>query len=806
MENVMNDTSTKQKVRDAILAIHDAENSVSNTCTHTFNFKGRKSSNIASKIIGKIAEKNSVVCDPFFGSNAFGLAAAENDIKFIGCDIDNYTFDVVKVLFTKIDFAKLLDYFKTIKENCRSEIMELYATECCGIKNYISKLHFDPEGENGFSQPEYYNPTPHRDIVNNETIVMVSECPKCHSKKKVFQIIDEQKIKECEKLEVSDFPSHRLIENSRINITSSSGANKYNRNFTHRAQYGLLLLQKEILKLPASKERDLLEHCLVASLTLARICQYGSGSEYIYQVMRKQAQEKNVWEIFESKVQAFCQFKNEYSKQQYDTISDINGKMYLENENYEDFLKKFAGAIDIIYTDPPYTDQVAYLERSQLYRDWLNIFYYKNRFGLTEQMLNDEIVVTNAPSRINKSGLIQYYHDLDKMFDSFNKALKPKGLIVMHIKLGAKKYISVFAEYVKYARKNGFEIVDKYCIDKKDPTLRKQAARKNTLANELIVFFEKLDPDEAYWYVGDEDIGFRIIKFLYNQIKKSDAAGIMLTESVILVINYLNRTFGIEKTDDVILKVESIIRKNFHVLENSLVCINPSKLYLDVEDNTALFTKLYDVVPVIIRSFDKDKGFTLEDLYSEIIVRLFNGNSATLTQIVESSDHEQQIKTLLAQYCNVDDSQKYTMRIYKNQKTTEESIELSTLNGSEFEKLTAELLEKKGFFDIAITGQAGDRGVDIIAKKVTDGVEEKYLVQCKRWLSNVSGTPIQRLHSMMIQLNIPHAICITTSDYTPDAKKESFSTGVEIINGKELLEQLAIYFPGKYYMVNYDNK
>ena len=54
---------------------------------------------------------------------------------------------------------------------------------------------------------------------------------------------------------------------------------------------------------------------------------------------------------------------------------------------------------------------------------------------------------------------------------------------------------------------------------------------------------------------------------------------------------------------------------------------------------------------------------------------------------------------------------------------------------------------------------------------------------------------------MMVQYSaeIQHAICITTSDYTEHGKREAKSTGVEIVNGEELIERLNTAFPGKYY-------
>ena len=572
----------KSFISSVLQGIDNIPNSIPAIQKHTYNFKGRKSSDIATAILSKLTPPNGTVCDPFDGSNAFGIAAGSMNLNFFGSELDNYTFSVNKVLFTKCDFDKLNEFFIQIQSKCMSQIMELYATECCGKKNYISKLHFDPEGKNGFGEPEYYNPTPHRDISNNESIILAYPCPICGSKRKIFENIDMNKIESINRLDTSLFPRHHLIENSRINITYTHDADLYNRNFSKRAQVALLTLQDAINELPPSIERDLLEHCLVASLTLARTCQYGSGSEYIYQVMRKQAQEKNVWELFSDKFNSFVKFKKQYTNLQVNDISDDNNLITLQNCDYRDFLSEKNNFFDVIYTDPPYTDQVPYLERSQLYRDWLHTFYdNSNNFLLSEEMLQNEVVISNAPSRVeSKSGTMQYYNDINEMFKYFYSALKPNGHVVLTIKLGSNKYLLTLAEYIKRARKNGFEYITKLGIDKKDPTLRKQAARKNTMMKEMLVFFTKLDEDSVYWYHGDIDIEAEITKLIYNQLKNSATGFMSLTECVSTSQSFLTKRFNILPNADVQSKIRKVISDNFSIAETSFVYIDSNRLYL----------------------------------------------------------------------------------------------------------------------------------------------------------------------------------------------------------------------------------
>ena len=64
-----------------------------------------------------------------------------------------------------------------------------------------------------------------------------------------------------------------------------------------------------------------------------------------------------------------------------------------------------------------------------------------------------------------------------------------------------------------------------------------------------------------------------------------------------------------------------------------------------------------------------------------------------------------------------------------------------------------------------------------------DITNKKVLFQCKRWVANVDSTPIQRLHSMKIVYGdeISKAICVTTSNYTSEAKIVANQTKVELI-------------------------
>jgi HJR/Mrr/RecB family endonuclease/tRNA G37 N-methylase Trm5 len=786
------------KLDNLVAALDGIENTVPDTFKKAFNFKGRKSPLIAETAFDVLLEDGCTIYDPFMGSGAFVISAAKTGHKIVATELDNYTYSAVCSLFSLIDTVKLNDMMEEVESCAKTEVMSLYETSCCGEKNYISKLMYDPEAA------EYFDPTPNRSIIGGKNIILMSKCPICGERRKKFDKADKAILDKVNQMDISDFPNVEYIENSRINITKSTGANYYDRIFTTRNKKALLLIQEAISKLSSCVEKDVIQHALVSSLTLARIAMYGSSSDILYHVVPHSAEESNVWRLFESKVGSFLGFKKSYEDILTNNPAD-NERYKLHLMPYQKYIESIANEkrFDLIYTDFPYTDQVPYLERNQLYRIWLNTFYKAGEFELLPEMLNLEIVQTNAPSRPNKKDISSYYSDMDKMFDGFRKILKDSGLVVFTIKLGKSKYFRTLVEIINLARKNGFEYAMRLGIDKNDPTIRKQSAYKNTLANEMIVVFEFLDAESRYWYVGDKNYEFETVKIVYKLLQKSEF-DVTLSAAVKSVRDSLRKSphkhFA---SEDDLERIKRIIKLKFYVDVGSVVRLDSDTLYLDIEDNADLFTKLYNYVPLIIgRLFETKETFTLDDLYFEIANILCAGDPRNIEQILENKSHENEIIQLLNNYCT-QTGKSYIKREYHHE-VAEDSIDVSTLEGTDFEDVITRLLIAEGYVNVHRKGASGDLGVDILASKMTDGKNELSLFQCKRWVANVDATPIQRLISERQRLGAVHAICVTTSDYTSAAKHISNVQNVETWNGHEVMRRLNQYFPGQYYHGGFD--
>ena len=780
--------STKEKISQIESSIHALSNTVPSDFKVTFNYKGRKSIDIANEVISRLTSDSSVVFDPFFGSGSFILAAAKTKVKeIIGTELDQYPYFAFQALVRKINFEKLEMHFQSIKKAVYDKVMSLYQTECCNSINYISKLFFDPDnGVDGL-----FNPAPHREIQNNENIKLVATCPYCGKKSKRFDEKDLQKLKSLEAYDTSRFPNIDYIENSRINITKAAGANKYDRIFVKRSKIALLLIQDAINSIPACDERDLLENALVSALSLARIAMYGSATDILYHVVKEKAQETNVWLLFEEKYRNFVKFKKAHPEFQ---IDKNNSRIKLFRDDYSAFINAHPEVkADVIYTDFPYTDQVPYLERNQLYRIWLETFYDKKAFSLTPQMLNEEIVLTNAPSRPNKNTIESYCSDIDKMFAQLSKIIRPDGLAVFTLNLGKEKYFKVYLEIINLARKNGFEFVHSTALIKNDPTLKKQSSKTNTLTNEQIVFFQKLPDSDAYFYLNETNYEFEITKIIYKQVVRAGAKGVSISAAVQDIVDNLLQVHNIVASPETIDRIKRIIQSNFNCV-NGFVFLDENRLYLAIEDDNSLFVKLYNLVPLYIKKLLKQNNrFLLEDIYRELTTSLCDGNPKTIEQILTNDKHQKEIERLINNYCIIQDGY-FVERKYETI-PNENAIDISTLSGTDFELLTKKLLTAEGYEDVIVIGGSGDLGVDLVAKK--NGNTCIFFFFC--WNANVGSTPIQRLYTERSIHHYDKAYCITTSDYTEDGKKEAELCEVEIINGIQTIELLNKHFPGSYY-------
>jgi Holliday junction resolvasome RuvABC ATP-dependent DNA helicase subunit len=114
---------------------------------------------------------------------------------------------------------------------------------------------------------------------------------------------------------------------------------------------------------------------------------------------------------------------------------------------------------------------------------------------------------------------------------------------------------------------------------------------------------------------------------------------------------------------------------------------------------------------------------------------------------------------------------------------------LLQLSPRDFEKRVAELLGEMGFRVVELTKTTGDGGIDIVAVSDTPITGGRYLVQCKRFGPKSSvGSPLVRefYGALKADRRAVKGILITTSRFTPDAKRFAAELPLELIDGERL--------------------
>jgi hypothetical protein len=119
---------------------------------------------------------------------------------------------------------------------------------------------------------------------------------------------------------------------------------------------------------------------------------------------------------------------------------------------------------------------------------------------------------------------------------------------------------------------------------------------------------------------------------------------------------------------------------------------------------------------------------------------------------------------------------------------------LLSMEPAQFEVLVSELLEKLGYESVRVTGQSGDKGIDIKATLTMGGITSvKTVVQVKRYKvgSNIPGSVIAQLRGSA-EVD-QRGLVITTSDFTKEGINEAVAPNkmpVALVNGEKLLDLL----------------
>jgi len=108
----------------------------------------------------------------------------------------------------------------------------------------------------------------------------------------------------------------------------------------------------------------------------------------------------------------------------------------------------------------------------------------------------------------------------------------------------------------------------------------------------------------------------------------------------------------------------------------------------------------------------------------------------------------------------------------------------------------------KRFFEhlgyrVTLTKESHDQGADLILERGW----EKIVIQLKQWKEHVGFDAIQQAHTAIKLCNATRARVICTSSFTKPAEERALKLGVELWDGKRLLDELykhQFFYPPEY--------
>lgn len=109
--------------------------------------------------------------------------------------------------------------------------------------------------------------------------------------------------------------------------------------------------------------------------------------------------------------------------------------------------------------------------------------------------------------------------------------------------------------------------------------------------------------------------------------------------------------------------------------------------------------------------------------------------------------------------------------------------DLQAISPEAFEALVAQIFDSHGHQVVLVGGNA-DHGVDIV---VTNGQNEKWIVQCKRYRGSVGEPIVRDLFGTMLHEEAQGAYLITTGTFTQKAQNWAEGKPIHLYDGEKLL-------------------
>jgi len=459
------------------------------------------------------AKSNGIILDPFMGSGQSLFGIDLDRYKFIGIELNEMPIKMLeKYLFdlNEENLKKATDFLYELQDKYK----EVYELNCpsCGNKISYNKVIFD------------------RDVDSILIKDMKFKCDCCnymYDNEEYNKNINQQYIDKMAlyKRKNQVFKDLELIPNSRIAIKKDM----YISDLFSPMNFFILQNMKE-----NDEIKYLIEYIISSVLHLIKYTDTKSQSQFPFWIPKVNILDRNIFNQFISKAKELKKFtidKKSYSAAlNFEELKD--NQLLLLHGAAQDKLKEIPdNSIDILFTDPPYYDQVAYSEYLITWNFFLNfkIDYEK------------EIVVSNREYKAANRD--DYLKNIKNVFEISYRKLKDNGEVFIYFKDSKQNN---YLDFINILVDIGFVYEKQFHLNKSRITYKQNNTKKTTSRGDCIIYFKK---DEQH--IVKEKQSFNKIDFLnyiyeliyqYLLIHKKTSTGELLDNIIYkeMILNKIN--------------------------------------------------------------------------------------------------------------------------------------------------------------------------------------------------------------------------------------------------------------------------
>jgi DNA methylase len=293
-----------------------------------------------------------------------------------------------------------------------------------------------------------------------------------HKQFKILEDLYKERSKRCRESIKND--DVNLLANSRIAIKDGMQMSEI---FNPINYYILKEYSKEF------KNNSIMLNILSSTLHLCRLTDLKSQSQFPYWVPKTNVVERNVLLVLKKRIYEILKNKKFNSpnlkmvKEFSELKNEKKGVLILNKPSQ--FITDIDipnGSVDIVITDPPYFDQVAYSEYLKI---WENFCYF-------ESNLDHEIIQSNRKQ--SPSTEQQYLDNLTRCFSLVSQKLKANGLAIIFFKDSKPSNIHLFLEAMELSN---LSFVRSVHVGNKKFTYKQNTTQETTVGGECLFFFTK---------------------------------------------------------------------------------------------------------------------------------------------------------------------------------------------------------------------------------------------------------------------------------------------------------------------------